>query len=51
MNTLKKKIREKLDYSMARFAYAFAGGTINRICFYIFHQPTVPEEVMKLKEK
>ena len=39
------------DYLMESFALAFAGGSVQRICFYIFHQPKMPDDVKKLREK
>lgn len=38
------------NIAMAKFAYAFAGGSVKRICFYIFHQPKMPEELKELKK-
>ena len=50
-----KKIRNlfsrKTDGALTNFALAFAGGSVQRFCFYIFHQPKMPEEVMQLKDK
>ncbi|MFQ9516222.1 MAG: cyclic lactone autoinducer peptide [Eubacterium sp.] len=52
-----KKIKEfivkkiKMVNVMENFALAFAGGSVHRFCFYIFHQPKMPDELMKLNEK
>lgn len=35
---------------MRKFAYVFAEGSVKRICYYIFHQPKMPEEVKLLKK-
>lgn len=35
---------------MKRFAYAFAEGSVKRICYYVFHQPKMPEEVKSLRK-
>lgn len=51
MKKLKEFMEKKVDGAMANFALAFAGGSVQRICFYIFHQPKMPEAVMELKEK
>lgn len=51
MNKFKKLMAKRAERTMANFALAFAGGSVQRICFYIFHQPKMPESVMKLKEK
>lgn len=44
-----KKIKEflfgKTETAMSNFALAFAEGSVQRICFYIFHQPKMPEEL------
>ena len=52
-----KKIKEffvkklKIENAMGNFAFAFAGGSAHRFCYYIFHQPKMPDELMELNEK
>ncbi len=41
----------KTNGAMVNFALAFAGGSVQRICFYIFHQPKMPEELKTLASK
>ena len=51
MKKLKEFMAKRAERTMANFALDFAGGSVRRICFYIFHQPKMPESVMELKEK
>ena len=51
MKNFKELMVKRAEAAMANFALAFAGGAVQRICFYIFHQPKMPESVMELKEK
>ena len=44
-------ISGKTNGAMVNFALAFAGGSVQRICFYIFHQPKMPEDVKTLYDK
>lgn len=44
-------ISSKTEGVMVNFALAFAGGSARRICFYIFHQPKMPEELKTLRDK
>ena len=44
MGKFKDYLMEKLGGVMSSFALAFAGGSVQRICFYIFHQPKMPDE-------
>lgn len=52
-----KKIKEffvkklKIENAIGNFAFAFAGGSVHRFCYYIFHQPKMPDELMELNEK
>ena len=48
MGKFKDYLMEKLGGVMSSFALAFAGGSVQRICFYIFHQPKMPDDVKKL---
>lgn len=51
LKKIKNVFAKKADGALTNFALAFAGGSVQRFCFYIFHQPKMPEEVMKLKEE
>ena len=51
MGKFKDYLMEILGGVMSNFALAFAGGSVQRICFYIFHQPKMPDDVKKLREK
>lgn len=51
MGKFKDYLMEKLGGVMSSFALAFAGGSVQRICFYSFHQPKMPDDVKKLREK
>lgn len=51
MKNIKNLFMHKMNDAMANFALAFAGGSVHKICFYIFHQPKMPEEVMELNKK
>ena len=51
LKKIKNLFARKTDRTLTNFALAFAGGSVQRFCFYIFHQPKMPEEVMKLNEK
>lgn len=51
LKKIKNLFVRKTDGALTNFALAFAGGSVQRFCFYIFHQPKMPEEVMKLNEK
>ncbi len=51
LNKIRNLFVRKTDGVLTNFALAFAGGSVQRFCFYIFHQPKMPEEVMQLKEK
>lgn len=44
-------ISSKTKGVMVNFALAFACGSVRRICFYIFHQPKMPEELKTLRDK
>lgn len=44
-------ISSKTKGVMVNFALAFASGSVRRICFYIFHQPKMPEELKTLRDK
>lgn len=51
MRKIKELLFKKVDAVMENFALAFAGGSVQRICYYIFHQPKMPEDVMNMNEK
>lgn len=51
LKKIKSLFVRKTDGALTNFALAFAGGSVQRFCFYIFHQPKMPEEVMKLNDK
>ncbi len=51
MKNIKNLFMQKMNGAIANFALAFAGGSVHKICFYIFHQPKMPEEVMQLNKK
>lgn len=51
LKKIKGFFERKTDGVLTNFALAFAGGSVQRFCFYIFHQPKMPKEVMKLSEK
>lgn len=48
MKKFKNFLLKKTTGIMSNFALAFAGGSVQRICFYIFHQPEMPDDVRKL---
>lgn len=43
MKQLLRKTNDMLDLCLSRFAISFANGAKGRICYYIFHQPKMPE--------
>lgn len=49
MKRMKAYFDNCIKSMIANFALAYAGGSVKRICFYIFHQPKMPEEVLSLK--
>lgn len=51
MKNIKNLIMRKMNGAMANFALSFAGGSIHKICFYIFHQPKMPEELKKFNKE
>ena len=51
MKEIKKFVEKNMGGAIASFAMAFAGLSLWEICFYIFHQPKMPEELAKLNEK
>lgn len=51
MKKFKEFIMRKAQGNMTNFALAFAEGSVQRICFYIFHQPKMPKELLNLKSK
>ena len=51
MKKFKEFIMRKAQGNMTNFALAFAEGSVQRICFYIFHQPKMPDELKKLKKR
>lgn len=51
MKRLLDFLARKTEGAMVNFALAFAGGSVQRICFYIFHQPKMPEELVQLNRK
>lgn len=51
MKKLIDYILSKTNGAMVNFALAFAGGSVQRICFYIFHQPKMPEELKTFGNK
>lgn len=44
-------LKKKENGMMSHFALAFANGSVRRICFYIFHQPKMPEDLKKLQNR
>lgn len=50
MKKLKGFLTRGLDIAMGNFALAFAEGSVQRICFYIFHQPKMPDELTREKD-
>ena len=51
MKKFKEFIMRKVNENMRNFALAFAEGSVQRICFYIFHQPKMPGKRLNLKSK
>lgn len=51
LKKIKSLFAQKTEGALTNFALAFAGGSVQRFCFYIFHQPKMPEEVMKLNDR
>lgn len=51
MKKLKVFLLKNMNTVMSVFAMAFAIGSSQRICYYIFHQPKMPEDVMNMNEK
>lgn len=51
LRRIKSLFVQKTDGALTNFALAFAGGSVQRFCFYIFHQPKMPEDIMKLNER
>lgn len=51
MGKIKKLLLKNMNTVMGLFALAFAVGSSQRICYYIFHQPKMPEDVMNMSEK
>lgn len=51
MKKLLNFFMRKTNRAIMNFALAFARGSVQRICFYIFHQPKMPEEVWHISEK
>lgn len=51
MKKIKELLHKRTELLMGNFALAFAGGSVQRICFYIFHQPKMPEDVMNMNKK
>ncbi|MFU0824762.1 cyclic lactone autoinducer peptide [Clostridium sp.] len=51
MRKIKEFLGKNITGIMSTFALAFAVVSTQGICFYIFHQPKMPEEVLKLNEK
>lgn len=51
MHKFKAMVSNSINRLMANFALSFAGGSVQRFCFYIFHQPKMPEDVKELKNK
>lgn len=44
---MKEYLGKKLDSFLAGFAFMFAEMSMQRICFAIYHQPKVPQELLK----
>lgn len=47
LQKIKSLFVRRADLALGNFAMAFAGGSVQRFCFYIFHQPKMPEELME----
>lgn len=47
MSKIKEIVSKVANVFMADFALAFAEGSIQRFCFYIFHQPKMPDELLE----
>lgn len=47
LRRIKSFFVKRTDLALGNFAMAFAGGAVQRFCFYIFHQPKLPEELME----
>lgn len=51
LQKIKNLFVKKTDLVLENFAMAFVGGSVQRFCFYIFHQPKMPEELMESVDK
>lgn len=51
MKKIKNFLLNNMNTVMSIFALAFAVGSSQRICYYIFHQPKMPEDVMNMNKK
>lgn len=51
MNRIKRLIMRQAYNLMAVFALAFAVVSTEQFCFYIFHQPHMPKDVIILNKK
>lgn len=51
MKKIKVFLLKNMNIVMSIFALAFAVGSSQRICYYIFHQPKMPKDVMGMNEK
>lgn len=49
MKKIKDLFCRGMNAAMANFALAFAGGSVHRICWYIYHQPKMPDELNDLR--
>ncbi len=50
MRRIVEKFERIVDTCLSQFALAFAGGSVKLICYYIFHQPEMPEELRRLED-